>query len=374
MKDELQYIKICWVSSEWFADVDIPIIPLLLKRFRIHWIIILYKGGRFSEQEFERFSQLDKLSIEFIHVNQRARDFGTNVDYWKLYFSIMRTGADLNYIDIAPGSPYLAIPYNLLPANRTIYAAHDGSIKSIMGRMVKYMFRLNYGLHSKYIHMFSKNQAEEFKSNYPGKKITVIPLMPKDYGKPTNSYTHDVVSFISFGTMHAEKNIGLLIQAAEELFDEGISDFKVSICGKAPSDWDQIYGKFIKHPQLFNLQLRMIENQEIPNLFNSHSFAVYPYKMMSQSGALKVAYAYKKPVIVSDLPAFREEVKEGVNGFFFESECIESLKNVMRKCIKMRESEYNFLIDNTSKYIDDNYSKDVIMSKYIDMFEEVLNQ
>lgn len=363
--------KITWVTSDWFVDVDLPIIPALAESYQIHWIIVLYSNGRFKEYEFDKLKNIKDLTIDFIHVNQRARNPRTIIDYWKLFFYIKKDHSEYIYVDMVPNTPYIALQFNLLPANKTIYAAHDGSIKSIMSRITKYLYKFCYGFHSKNIQMFSKNQAEEFNNNYPGKNITVIPLLPKFYGDPSIALSSPNKRFLSFGTMHSEKNIGLLIKAAEELYDEGYKDFMVSICGKTLDDWESSYGNMIHHPEIFNLQLRMIENSEIPNLFAMHSFAVYPYKMMSQSGALKVAYAYKKPVIVSDLPAFREEVADGINGFIFKSENISSLKSILKKCIDMSVDEYSNLQDATTKYIDSNYSLETIKDKYIEMFDNL---
>lgn len=365
--------KICWVTSEWFADVDIPIIPELLDNYKIHWIIVLYPNGRYKDSYFDKFQYFKNLEIEFIKVKHRARHPRTMIDYFQIFLSLMKVGADINYIDMTPGSPYMILPYFLMPSNKTIFAAHDGSIKSIMGPLTKWSFKLGYGIHSRFVHMFSETQAIEFNTNYPGKIVTVIPLMPKYYGEASNHEKNNVVSFLSFGTMHEEKNVGLLIRAAEELYNEGITNFRVSICGQAPANWDELYGDLIVHHDLFNLQLRMIENEEIPNLFSTHSFAVYPYKIMSQSGALKVAYAYNIPVITSNLPAFREEVCDGVNGYLFESNNIDSLKNVLRRCISMTPDQYSSLVNSTKDYINTNYSAKAIKNMYIEMFEKILN-
>lgn len=372
-KKQKPHKKICWVTSGWFADVDIPVIPLLLDNYSIHWIIVLYKGGRYKESEFDYLNKYSNLIVEFIHVNQRARHPKTIIDYFKLLFKIKRVKADCVYFDIAPNSPYFIIPYCLLNKNRTIFAAHDGSIKSIMGMLTKFSYRICYGWHAKNVHMFSQTQAKEFHINYPGKYVTVIPLMPKDYGRPSSDITTKKNSFLSFGSMHKEKNIGLLIQAVESLYDKGYKDLHISICGQ-PVDWEIEYAPLVKHKELFNLQLRMIDNKEIPDMFASHQFVVYPYKMMSQSGALKVAYAYKKPVITSDLPAFKEEVADGINGFTFQSENVDALADVMRQCIEMTSSDYSDLLLSVSSFIDNNYSKAKIRNSYIEMFNKVLNQ
>ena len=363
--------KICWVTSGWFIDVDLPIVPELATYYQIHWIIVLYRDCRFTTSELESYKSVPNLNIEIIYVNQRARHPKTILNYFHMLWAIRKCNADVNYVNMTPASPYILLPYLLIPSPKTIFTAHDGNVKSIMHKFTRFCFNLGYGLHSKYIHMYSLSQAKCFQENFVNKRITIIPLALKDYGCADVLNNTSKISFLSFGTMHAEKNIGLLIRAAEDLYEEGYKNFVVSICGSSPKNWDELYGKMIKHPSLFNLQLRMINNAEIPNLFASHMYAVYPYKAMSQSGALKVAFAYHKPVIVSNLDAFKEEVVEGTNGFFFESNDINSLKNVMRKCICREKSDYLKLLESTSVYVQQKYSNDIIKKQYLDMFENM---
>lgn len=35
----MQKPKICWVTPDWFVDVDMPIVPHLLDKYDITWII-----------------------------------------------------------------------------------------------------------------------------------------------------------------------------------------------------------------------------------------------------------------------------------------------------------------------------------------------
>ena len=101
-------------------------------------------------------------------------------------------------------------------------------------------------------------------------------------------------------------------------------------------------------------------------------YAVFPYKMMSQSGAVKVAMNYNKPVIVSNLPGFKDEVVEGVNGLFFHSEDIESLKQVMKRCIDMPEVEYAAFEKRTANYVAQHLSIDSIINQYKAMIDKII--
>jgi glycosyltransferase involved in cell wall biosynthesis len=62
---------------------------------------------------------------------------------------------------------------------------------------------------------------------------------------------------------------------------------------------------------------RYVANEEVGRYFTVADALVAPYLSVSQSGPLQVAYAFDKPVIASDLPAFRECVGHGESGYLF---------------------------------------------------------
>jgi glycosyltransferase involved in cell wall biosynthesis len=323
---------IVWLTPDPFIDVDLPIIPYLLDSYNIRWIIQFGLINRFQENEFDKLKGLEGLKIEFFYVKHKGKDPRRFLDTYRLIHRLHSIKADAYYVNIPPDKPFHLPLCMALPKDRTIITAHDGSIKSIMkpAWLVKWCLKKGYG-RFKYVQMFSRSQAEEFGHNFPGHDVTVIPLALKDYGKPTENKRTDCISFLAFGTMHSEKNIGLLIDAADQLYDEGMRGFKVSIDGVWRENWN-IYER-VKHQDIFEIFIEMVPNNDIPNLFESNHYCVLPYKMMSQSGAIKVAYNYYNPVIVSDLPGFRDEVIDGTDGYYFKSDDVDDLKSVMKSCI-----------------------------------------
>ena len=163
----------------------------------------------------------------------------------------------------------------------------------------------------------------------------------------------------------------LLIEAANQLVEEGITGFKVSINGMRRVDW-KIEDK-IRHPEYFELNICNVPNEEIPNIFTYNHYAVYPYTNMSQSGSIKCAYNYNTPVIVSDLPGFTDEMVEGVDGFSFKSGNVKDLKRVMRECINRSPEDYDTLQAKMKKHISDVYSDEHILGLYSKMFHKLVD-
>lgn len=362
--------KICWVTPDWFVDVDMPIVPRLADKYDITWIIVFpWRNCRYTEPEIEK-NRSEHLNIIYFHYKYYRHDPRIVFRYRKLGKLVLGENADLYYINMPPGGGTLQrVLHDRLPLDRTIITAHDGSIKSIMNTKTANAYSDFYPK-CKHIQMFSNSQAAELKINYPGPEVTIIPLALKDYGRSDKQLEQGVVTFLSFGTIHAEKNVPLLIEAANQLYEEGVRRFKVFINGQ----WKiaESADKLIRHPEVVSVRSELIPNKDIPDMYATCHYAVFPYKMMSQSGAVKVAMNYNKPVIVSNLPGFKDEVVEGVNGLFFHSEDIESLKQVMKRCIDMPEVEYAAFEKRTANYVVQHLSIDSIINQYKAMIDKII--
>lgn len=366
--------KITWVTPDCFVDCDIDIIPKLSQYFKIHWIVLLGKNSRFKENDFQTQDlKKENILITFLYSKYRNRYPQNLLFFHKIKRIIIQDNPDIIYFNVIPSTPYILPLYFWLPKEKTIVTAHDGRVTASMA----FSSLIKYGFHKafnsvKHVNMFSNYQAGFFNENFPGKDVNVIPLALKDFGKPTLSKRTDCISFLYFGTIHFEKNLELLLEAANQLYEDGISGFKVSVNGVWRVKWKP--EDKIRHPEIFELNIGSVPNDDIPNIFAFNHYAVYPYKNMSQSGAIKCAFNYHTPVIVSDLQGFTDEVSEGVDGFSFKSEDVDDLKRIMLHCIQMSQQDYERLVQNMKYDIEARYSIDTITGKYIQMFNKILAQ
>jgi glycosyltransferase involved in cell wall biosynthesis len=67
------------------------------------------------------------------------------------------------------------------------------------------------------------------------------------------------------------------------------------------------------------LHLQYIPATELPSYYQAADFLLYPYREITTSGALMTGLNYRKPIVASDLPAFRAVVEDGVNGLLFKN-------------------------------------------------------
>lgn len=359
--------KICWITGDYFIDVDIEMIKLLSNNYQIVWYLVLpQKEARYSLSDI-KLKVGPQIEIVPIIELYRYRDIRRIKEYWKILKTII--GQDpyriyINYIGI-PYFVFLAIP--LLQRQKTIFAVHQARVHRGMTNqwIFKFYFKILFSYFLNF-QLFSETQAELFRKDHPKKNASVIPLTIKEFGISKLSPPISEIIFFNFGTIIRNKNIGCLIRAACKVYEKGYRNFIVKIIGKC-REWEY-YESLIKYPEIFNLHISSIENNEIADLFCSSHYLVLPYSAVSQSGPLKIAYNYNVPVIASNLDEFKNEISDGVNGYLFDSENDDSLCEVMIKVIENHNNNYYDLKKNQKEFAQ-QYSKEIILEKYIKLFE-----
>ena len=199
------------------------------------------------------------------------------------------------------------------------------------------------------------------KENYPSKNILYAPLALKDFGsssKPKN----DILTFLFFGYIREYKRVDVLIQAAQKVYETTKIKFKVCIAGSC-SNWN-LYNNLIHYPELFDLRIYNIPNEEIPDLFTSAHYFVMPYQGIAQSGAMSVALHYNIPIIASDLPAFHEFMIHNETGYFTKIEDIDRLANIMERIVTGQTLNYDILCKNEAQLTYKILSIKAITEKY----------
>ena len=238
------------------------------------------------------------------------------------------------------------------------------SFKPIYRPFLKYLNQQPFNLQ-----YFSKDQADAFRGIDLEKKF-IIPLALNDYGKADSIASSEQVVFTAFGNIIESKNIPLLIEAGNRLWEKYKGRFKIRIVGQGKY-WQEC-SHFIKEPQAFELDIRRISDREIPDLFVSSHYMVFPYKAVTQSGPLRIAYGYNIPVITSNLSGFKECMEENVTGFIFKSEDIESLVNIMATAINQHPIIYRKIKESQKIFIENNLSTDSILQQYVNMLDKIL--
>ena len=361
---------ICWVTADYFIDCDIEIIKNLSNYYKIKWHIILpIKNNRYNESEINQY-QNPNLDV-IIHLNKfRIRDPRSFLFFSRLINQIKKTPYDILYLNYTPSPFFTLATIFFLKRDNVIVTAHQGTVHE--GFKFKLIYWFSYGFFYScfsYVNMFSESESAKFRKTYPKSKVFTVPLALKNFGECKASKNFDIIEFFNFGMIRSSKNIGILIESACSLFEEGSRKFRVTIAGEC-DDWN-IYKNKIKYPEIFNLIIRKLDNHEIADLFCHGHYLVLPYSIVTQSGPLKIAYYYNVPVIASNLPGFSNEIIDDETGYLFEPNSVIDLKRVMLKAINSNYECYQHMKQKLVDYVDKEYSNEKILVKYLAMFKEI---
>lgn len=368
--------KICWITPNYFFDVDLPIVKALSNVYEIHWITLLAKIGTSDDEEFIRESVkgYDNLQVVYYHFKTRGRSpkhIFEAIDVIRLAKSF---NPDIYYLSES-FAPYGTLLYRaILPLDKCVIACHNVTTpKGARHARIAKWYTDKWLRTFNNIQTFSENQREQLLKNYQGKNVLTAHLALKDYGEPSIKVDKSelpFVRFLVFGNIVHYKRIDLLLQAVNILYDKGVRDFNVRIAGHCPT-WNTEYAPLIKHPELFELKIERVPNNEVADLFADSHYFVMPYQDIAQSGAMTVAFRYNLPTIVSDIPQFKEFVKDGETGFVFKTQDAQSLADKMEWVIKNHKSIYPHVCEKQRQFVEENMSLKAITQKYITYFDKL---
>lgn len=139
-----------------------------------------------------------------------------------------------------------------------------------------------------------------------------------------NKSSGDLYSILMFGIQSMYKGTDLLIQAAELLPKDIMSKIRITIAGISSDYHNTIW--FQKANEL-NIKWidRLLGNEELDSLILESDLLVFPYRSISQSGALLQALSFGIPILASNLPSFVETLKGMDENAFFETENVHQL-------------------------------------------------
>lgn len=222
----------------------------------------------------------------------------------------------------------------IMAGHRVIFTIHN--VVPRHGRLRWYhilVYRLMYSLCNHLIIHTEQGKREVhdlFKVDLD--KITVIPHGDYKFFVPESPMSREAArealhidnnskTILFFGAVRRNKGLDILLSALPEIRKHSPAAM-VMIVGEQYGDY-LIYRRIIEEHGLENCvieKLEYIENEGVPLYFLAADIVVLPYREVTGSGVLQIAYAFGKPIVASDLAGFREVVEHGANGYLFESE------------------------------------------------------
>ena len=366
-------MKVCFMSTSWVREKEI--LEELNQHVNLFFVMPYKPNGNYSITEVSDFCEQHKIN----HIiddsrNHRARSFYRFKKDIKLISKIKKFKADVIYIETF-GSPYFALLSRLLLGNKkVIIAIMDFKLHQRSAGTFKFsekFYRYVQVSFFKYFQFFSHTQNKLFKKEYPKKKSFAIRLflVDKDLHQHQKREPNDKVNFLFFGRVFYYKGVDILIKAANILANKH-QGFKVTIAGNTKV-WKEEYQPLTEEQSVFDLKIRFITKEELPDLFAEADYFIAPYREVTQSGPLLRAYNYDIIPIVSSEEGFVEYVEHNKTGFIFENEDENSLVGVMEKALLLGDIEKEKMLRNIDEFKKAEFDMQYVINKYIQMFKDV---
>ena len=150
----------------------------------------------------------------------------------------------------------------------------------------------------------------DYKFFIPENKIQK-PEAKKKLGLPENCKT-----ILFFGAIRENKGLDQILKAMSDIIKR-IPEVKLLIVGELWENYDKYRKLILENNIQENVfeKLDYVANDEVSKFFFASDLVVLPYRGITQSGVLQIAYAFGKPVVATDLPGFREALVEDKNGY-----------------------------------------------------------
>jgi len=231
--------------------------------------------------------------------------------------------------------PVVHTVHNLLP--------HDtgNRLENIFGRLYRSVDHLI--CHSRDI-----ADALEARFDIPSIFISVIPHGPLfEAPDPMNSsdaraalgLPQDRPIILWQGVMASYKGLDLLLQA----WKLGMPRWRsrstamplLVIAGTGSLEVEaEVQAAAAEHPDTLRADIHYIPTSRLPSYYQAADLLVYPYRSITTSGALLTGLCYRKPIIASDLPPFRDYLVPNENALLVPPGDLAALSSALEEAIE----------------------------------------
>jgi starch synthase len=206
----------------------------------------------------------------------------------------------------------------------------------------------------------------------PEDAVHVIPSLATagipDVAYDAEGEVGNVVLF--FGRIWPYKGLDWLIRA-EPRISAVVPDLRIVIAGQGES-LDR-YRRLMVHPERFVVHNDFVSNEHRAELFAQASVVVLPYVEASQSGVVRIAYAFGKPVVATTVGGLPELVQERHTGFLVPPRDEVALAEAIIRLLRDRELRAE-LGANGRRLLEGELSAEGVAAKTLAVYELAVAQ
>lgn len=221
---------------------------------------------------------------------------------------------------------------------------------------------------------------EAFLARYPriaAERVAVVPhiaLNPvistganRELARKQLGIPHNAPAILFFGSIKAYKGLDILIEAVD-VVRQTFPELWVIVAGR-PDDREQAaLMQRCPHQTIFHSEY--IPSNVMWRYHLAADLAVFPYRKITQSGALITAMAYGLPVIVTDVGAFPETIDH--NGWIIPPDDSYALAQVLLKALSDRPL-LRLMGERSLALLRENHESSKVAQQLVKLYGEILS-
>lgn len=174
---------------------------------------------------------------------------------------------------------------------------------------------------------------------------------------------------LMYGFQSHYKGTDILVEAINKLPKKEKEMVEIRIVGKTSKD---LITLLEKSSEVISWNNSFLSDNDLCQEIVNADLLVFPYRKISQSGALLLGLFFEKPIIASSLPSFVETMCNYPSELFFISENPDSLMNSIIYYLSMQESSKNHLFSKI-KEIKNKNSWQMSAKQTLDLYRNLSN-
>lgn len=215
-----------------------------------------------------------------------------------------------------------------------VHNAFDHEAGGIKNALMRYQLKSS----NKFL---SHNQAlaDQIKQELPEAKVAISPHPIFDqYPQATQNFVkRSPLELLFFGIIRDYKGLDILIDAVAKLNKDS---FKLTIVGECWGSWDKYQEQINALGLADNIEtvIQYASDEDAANYFTRADVVVLPYRSMTGTGVIPLAYHFKTPVICSNLPAFHEVINHNETGIIAAGQSSDDIAEAIMAFEKLRNT------------------------------------
>ena len=257
-----------------------------------------------------------------------------------------------NFIDL----PFMKI---VSQAQRHLIDIHEAIAQNVdANERLKHKFRQLYQARIRAVISHS-TRTNDFLNEYGYKaKRFSVPhfkyVFPKDYNFANTSkdildaINTERINLLFFGNLNESKGVDILLESIN-LLEANIADkLNIIIAGK---DFDGAVDRIVpKTGRSVRIIRRHITDDELRYLYQNVDYLSLPYRKTSQSGILEMAFYFKRPIIASDIPYFRQMLTKFPSFGVLAGNTADSYSKMLKEVVKKHGETTYYTPTDYNKY------------------------